>query len=511
MNMNKLLQAAQLLCETEMSNRRIGGIVGIGYNSIRNFRRRIQEKQYTWQDIQAMSAAALERFLLTTSRRLSDKRHPDWEYIYKELQRRDVTRALLWEEYRLANPENALSASRFNELLNEYTDRLDLTMRLPHRAGQCTFVDFAGSVVPWTNPQTGEELQAQIFVGVLGASNYTFVYAVASQSIADWVEALNKMFWFFGGATQVVVSDNLKAAVIRAGREPEINRIYFELLRHYASYPLTARVYCPRDKAKAEVGVQFVQRWVIACLRNTKFFNLAGINTAIAALLPRINAKKFKRLNGTRRSLFEELDQPALKALPAEPFEFAQWTSPQKVGLDYHVYVEKHYYSVPHALVHEQVEAKTTGRTVEIFHKGRRVTMHVRSQVVSGYTTLPEHQTEEHRAYSQQNPERFTEWAKMIGVASVAAVRSQFEGSPHELLGIRACASLQKLAKEHGVERFEAACARAQAIGSLTVKSIRSILQRKVTELTDADVPHQVDLPLHHNVRGASYYTVGGR
>lgn len=509
--MNKILQAVQLICETDMSNRRIGAIVGIAYNTIRKYRKEINRKQHTWIDIQGMSYDALERLFRTGSKRFSDKRLPDWEYIHKEQQLRDVTRALLWEEYRLANPDDALSMSRFNELYNEYVGKLDITMRQPHRAGQCAFVDFAGSTIPWTDPNTGEEHHAQIFVGVLGCSNYTFMYAVASQSTADWVEAHNEMFRFFGGAPQIVVSDNLKAAVIRPGREPVHNRVYVDLLRHYSAYPLAARVYRPRDKAKAEVSVQFGQRWGIACLRHVKFFGLAEINAAIAALMPRLNAKPFRRLPGCRSSRFEEFDKSALKPLPNQPFEYGEWTGTQKVGLDYHVYVDKHYYSVPYVLVHERVEARVTNRTVDIFYKNKRVASHIRSNVVGGQTTLREHRSPEHAHYADRSPERFLEWAQKIGAAAAAAVQHQFDSRPHALLGMQACSSLQKLAKDYGTERFEAACRRAQAIGSLTVKSIRSILQRKLTELPEPEAPLQVSLPLHHNVRGPSYYAAGGR
>lgn len=509
--MNRLMQAAHLICETEMSNRRIGAIVGIAYNTVRRYRRLIDKKQLAWSDIQVMDRDSLERFLETASRRLSKKRLPDWEYVHKELQRRDVTRALLWEEYRLANPEDAMSASRFNELLNEYISKLDLTMRLPHRAGQCVFVDFSGSTIAWTDRASGEEHPAQVFVGVMGCSNYTFAAAVASQSNVDWVDAHVRMFEFFGGVPEVVVCDNLKAAVIRPGRDPELHRTYLDLLRHYNCFPLTARVYRPRDKAKAEVGVLFVERWVVACLRNVKFFSLEEINAAVANLLPRINDRPFRKLPGNRRSRFEELDRPMLKPLPAQPFVHALWTTPQKVALDYHVHVNKHYYSVPHALVHERVEAKVSTRMVEIFHRGKRVASHVRSAVVGGYTTLPEHRTEEHRHYAELSPERLLEWAGTIGTAATAAVRYQFESRPHALLGLQACSSLQKLARDHGAERFESACRRAEAIGSLTVKTIRSILQRISANPDEAQAPLQVGLPLHHNVRGASYYANGGR
>lgn len=508
--MNKMNQAVELICGTDMSNRKIGGIVGIAYNTVRRYRRLINKKQLTWADVQAMSAEDIERFLGSKYRNSSNRRVPDWDYIHRELQQRDVTRSLLWEEYRLANPDDALSMSQFNELYNQYRRKLDLTMRQPHRAGECAFVDFAGTTIPWADPQSGEKRTAQVFVGVMGCSNYTFAYAVASQAVADWVEAHMEMFRFFGRAPQVVVSDNLKAAVTRPGRDPEINRNYLESLRWYGVVPIPARVYRPQDKAKGEVSVQYVQRWLVACLRHEQFFSLTDINVAIARLLPRLNERKFRRLPGNRRSRFVELDYPMMRDLPAQPFEHAEWTASQKVGPDYHAYVEKHYYSVPCALVQERIEARVGNRTVEIFHKGKRVAVHVRSREIGGTTTLPEHQPPQHRHYAERSPEHFLEWAQTVGTAAVAAVQYQLVSRPHALLGLKACSSLQKLSKDYNAERFEAACRRAQAIGSLTVKSIRSILQRKLAEAPHVAAPVRANLPAHDNIRGASYYGTGG-
>lgn len=505
--MNKLLQAADLICNTEMSNRKIGAIVGIAYNTVRRYRRLIEKKQLSWANIEAMTGDALERFLGTAARRLSFKVAPDMTHVHRELQRRDVTRALLWEEYRLANPGNALSMSQFNEHYRQYAGKLDLTMRQSHRAGECAFVDFAGSTISWTDPETGKVHWAQVFVGVLGCSNYTFVLALPSQGSEDWCRAHEEMCRFFGGVPQVLVPDNLKAAVIRPGREPELNRVYHDLARHYRFVIVPARIRKPRDKAKAEVGVQFAQRWIIAALRNRKFFSLAEINVAIAELLPRLNERPFKRLPGSRRSRFLELDQPMLRPLPPQPFEYGEWTGSQKVGLDYHIYVYKHYYSVPCALVRESVDARVSQQAVEIFHKGKRVATHVRSHVVGGHTTLPEHQPPEHRQYAEQTEARFVAWAQTIGAAAVAAVRHQFVSRPYGLLAQQACSTLQSLAKTHGEQRFEAACRRAEAIGSLTVKSIRSILQRKLKDPAPLETAQVLSLPHHANIRGASYFS----
>lgn len=510
--MNKKLEAVRLICDTDMSNRRIGAIVGIAYNSVRRYRRLIDKKQLSLTDIEAMSSDGLERFLCSGEQPISTKALPDMAEIHRELQKRDVTRALLWEEYRLANPGNALSLSQFNEHYRQFSKKLDITMRQSHRAGECVFVDFAGSGIRWTDAKTGKEYSAQIFIGVLGCSNYTFVLALPSQTTEDWCQAHEAMLRFFGGVPRVVVPDNLKAAVLVAGREPTINPTYRDLARHYRFYIVPARVRKPKDKAKAEVGVQFVQRWIIAALRNRKFFSLEEINAAIAELLTRLNERPFKRLPGTRHSRFIELDLPMLRPLRTEPFRYGEWTTSQKVGSDYHIYVDKHYYSVPYGLVQENVYARICHQVVEIFHKGKRIVSHVRSHDIGGHTTLPEHQPPQHREYAEQTQGRFVAWAQTIGAAAVAAVEHQFVSRPYGLLARQACLTLQSLAKAHGDERFEAACQRAQAIGSLTVKSIRSILQRKLNAIAPGESAVVVTLPNHQNIRGASYFSgaVGG-
>ncbi len=509
--MNKMREILRLALDTNMSHRLIGRTVGASHNTVRHYRMTAVKKRLDWTTVASLDDTALEALFHTSRHHFESKRLPDFSQIHKELQlRKDVTRALLWEEYCLANPDDAYSLSQFNHYLREYIGKLDLVMRQTHLAGECVYVDFAGGTASWTDRETGQDHDAQIFVGVLGCSNYTFAYATASQSTWDWIDAHNRMLKFFSGVPKVIVPDNLKAAVTCAGREPELNRIYLELARHYGVVVVPARVRHPRDKAKAEVGVQFVSRWILARLRHRRFFSLAELNAAIAELLTQLNERRFKRLPGCRRSRFLELDKPMLRPLPAQPFEYAEWIGRQKIGLDYHAYIREHYYSVPHALVHEQVEARITNNTVEIFHKSRRVASHVRSNVIGGHTTLSEHQPATHRHYAEQSPEGFLEWAQTIGVAAVAAVQYQFDNRPHTLLGMQACSSLQRLSKDYGAERFEAACCRAQAIGSLTVKSIRSILQRKLSGSADADAPLQVSLPLHHNVRGARYYSTGG-
>lgn len=508
--MNKFREALRLILTTTMSSRAIGRYIGLSHNTVHRYRVLAFVAGVDWVQVQQMDDTEVEALLSSKRERVQYKQMPDWAEIHREMQLPDVTLQLLWEDYRLANPGQAYSYSQFTYYYRDYEKKLDLVMRQTHRAGECAYVDFAGRTVPYTELSTGMERQAQVFVGVLGCSSNTFAYAVQSQSVSNWILAHNQMFLYYGGAPQIVVPDNLKAAVICSGAAPKLNRTYLELARHYGVVIVPARVRHPRDKAKAEVGVLLVSRWILAKLRKRKFFSLEEINAAITELLKELNERPFKKLPGCRRSRFEELDKPLLKPLPEKVFEYAEWVAPRKVGPDYHVPVFDHYYSVPCSLVGNKVEARVTATVVELFCRSRRVASHPKSLEVGGHTTSPSHQPKSHRHYANQTPEKLIEWAHSIGEAAVSAFEFQFEVGPHAQVGIRACATLKRLAKDYGHERFEAACERGLQIGSLTTKSIRSILQRGLDSPSSERAPVQVNLPLHDNVRGPGYYSTGG-
>jgi transposase len=439
------------------------------------------------------------------------KRMPDWHFIYTQMQARHQTLLQLWEEYCLVSSADAYSYSQFTHYYRRYIERIDVSMRQTYYAGELAFVDYAGRTVTWYDLDKGIEHKAQIFLGVLGCSNYSFVWASASQKLEDWIEAHVKMFEFFGGCPQVIVPDNLKSAVTKPGSFPILNRSYLECIRHYGTAIDPARVRRPRDKAKVEAGVLFISRWILTILARRKFFSIDEINTAIRELLEKFNNRKFKRLPGTRRSRFDELDKPLLKSLPAEAFQYAEWVSEQKVPPDYHIHVKQHAYSVPYQLVSEKVEARIALRTVEIFHLNQRIALHQRCDEQGGYTTSPIHRPPQHQAYAAQTMESFCKWAQHIGPAATQVVQAQFEGKPeYSLLGRKACMQLSKLCNAHSEARFEAACLRAVEIGSLTVKSVRSILQHHLELPIVHDHPVQPDLPLHYHVRGSDYYLRGG-
>jgi transposase len=350
--------------------------------------------------------------------------------------------------------------------------------------------------------------EAPLFVAALGASSYTYAEAFESEQLRCWIKGHIHAFEYFEGVTDMVVPDNPKTAVSKpCYYEPDINPTYNDLADHYDTAVLPARPRKPRDKAKVESAVLVAQRWIIAALRNHVFFSVAEANEAIAQKREELNNRKFKKLDTTRRELFETIDKPALKPLPPSRFEFAEWSSP-KVHIDYHVEVDKHYYSVPYKLVHKRMEARRTATTVEVFFKGRRVASHKRSYVKGGYTTLPEHMPESHRRYQEWTPERIRQWASKTGPATAQLADKIMASKRHPEQGFRACLGLLRLGKKYGDGRLEAACARALAIGSHSYKSVKSILKNGLDrQAVLSDVGRKKTVPVtHENLRGPEYY-----
>ena len=433
---------------------------------------------------------------------LSDRRPvPDWAWVHRELRRPNVTLALLWEEHRAVAPDG-FGYSWFCDLYREWAGRLKPTLRQVHPAGERLFVDFAGSTMAVTEGANGEARQAEIFVAVLGASSFTFACAVWSQAVPEWIGAHVRAFGYFGGVARQLVSDNLKAGVTRACfHEPAVNRTYTEMAAHYATSVLPARPYKPRDKAKVEVGVQVVQRWILARLRHQRFFAPAELNSAIAGLVEQLNDRMMRGLGTTRRALFEQFDRPALLPLPPAAYEYAEWRR-CRVGLDYHVGVDKHFYSVPHDLMRQEVEARITAGTVEVFHRGKRVASHVRSASRHPSTTA-EHMPSAHRRYREWTHERIRREAAAVGDDATVLLDLILRSRPHPEQGFRSCIGILGLVQHHGAEQVDAACARALALGTRSYTSVAAILKHRRDQLADtAEAPSLV----HENIRGPGYY-----
>jgi transposase len=415
-----------------------------------------------------------------------------------------VTLQLLWEEYRTVH-HDGYGYSRYCEIYGVWKARLTPTMRQSHLAGERMFVDYAGTTLAVMDGLTGEVMTAQLFVAVLGASSLTYAEATWTQGLSDWIGSHTRAFAFMGGVSAMVVCDNLRSGITRACfYEPAVNRTYAEMAAHYSTAILPARPYRPRDKAKVEVGVQVASRFIVAQLRNRQFFSLAALNAAIAELVTRINDRMSRHLGASRRALFEELERSALKPLPAEPYVFAEWKE-CRVGLDYHVEIEKHYYSVPHQLLREIVWTRITARTIEVFHRGQRVAAHVRSSSSRKHTTVREHMPSSHRRYADWTPERLRRQAGEIGRHTSSLVEIILQERTHPEQGFRACVGILRLAKSYGRERLEAACCRALEIGARSYSSVNSILKNNLDRQRPA-TPADGPAIAHDNIRGPTYF-----
>jgi transposase len=412
---------------------------------------------------------------------------------------------LLWEQYHAQHP-GGYSYSQFCALFREFTATIDPRMRQTHPAGERLFVDYAGLTVPVVDRGTGEVHEAQVFVATLGASNYTFVEATMTQQLADWIGSHVRAFKFFGGVPRVLVPDNLKAGITSPHLyEPDINPTYMEMARHYGVAVVPARSSRPRDKAKVESHVLVVERQILARLRDRRYLSIQDLNEDIAPLLHKLNDNPFQKLDGTRRRMFEEIEAPALQPLPAEPYVLATWKK-ARVNLDYHIEVERSFYSVPFRFIKKQVEARMTARIVEVFHEGKRIASHCRSLRARQYVTCPDHMPPAHAAQAEWTPERLVRWARETGGSTEKAVETILLRHIHPQQGFRACLGILRLGKRHGQDRLEAACARILAAGYPSYKGIETILSKGLDRNPLAPSAPAAPVPDHPNIRGASYY-----
>jgi transposase len=505
--MRKIKEVLRLKFEVGLTQRQIARSCSLGKTTVCECLARCERSGLSWPEVAQLDEGTLERTLYPPAplRPAAARALPDWALLHRELRHKGVTLALLWHEYKAAHPEG-YQYSWFCEQYRTWAGRLDVVMRQEHRAGEKLFVDYAGQTAEVVDRHSGEIRAAQIFVAVLGASNYTYAEATWTQGLADWIGAHVRAFEFFAGTSELLVPDNLRSGVSKAHRyEPDLNPTYADLASHYGVAVLPARVRRPRDKAKAEAGVLLVERWILAALRHRTFFSLGELNLAIAELLDRLNTRPFKKLPGTRRELFEQLDRPALRPLPAERYAFAEWKK-VRVNIDYHVEVAGHYYSVPHALVKKALEARIGEHTVECFYQGQRVASHPRSQLKGRHTTLAEHMPEAHRQYAQWTPERIIRWAEKTGPATAGLIQTILQRRVHPQQGFRSALGILRLGRGFGEERLEAACRRALHIGACSYKSIESILRQGLDRQMPA-APTQAQLPIaHENIRGADYY-----
>ena len=493
------------------SSREIAVVLGIARSTVQDNLQRAAAVGLSWPLPGELTDDALENKLFTrngikqgTRRRVE----PNWADLAVELKKPGVTLLILWEEYRGSHPEG-YGYSRFCELFRSFEQRLSPTMRQEHAAGDKVFVDYSGKKIPIVDRKTGEIREAEIFVAVLGASSFTYAEATWTQTLPDWIGSHVRMFRFFDGVPRLIVPDNLKSGVTKACRyEPGVNRTYEEMASHYGVAVVPARPVKPRDKAKVEAGVLVVERWILAALRKRKFFSLGEANQAIQELLGRLNGRPFRKRDGSRRSLFESLDKPVLRALPAERYEYGDWET-HHVNIDYHVEFDSHWYSVPNQLIQQEVEVRATAATVEIFYRGVRVSSHARSHVLHAATTVNDHRPKAHQRHLEWTPSRLVDWAQSIGPAAAELFDRIMAAKRHPEQGYRSCLGILRLSKQYSAQRVEAAARRAIALHACSYQSVKSILQRNLDSqaIEPAAEPKP---PLNHpNIRGSEYFDSG--
>ena len=506
-SMRMVREILRLYYGLHLGKRQISRSCKVSPSTVVDYVQKAQDKGISWPLPEDLDDAKLEAMLSERSSRMTALRPlPPMDEIHRELRKKGVTLQLLWLEYKERHPEG-YQFTQFCEHYHRWEKNLEISLRQEHRAGEKMFIDFAGKGIPIVDSFTGESTEAQIFVAVLGASNYTYVEALPSQSLPFWIKAHINAFEYFHGVSQILVPDNIKAAVSKSCRyEPDLNPVYLSLAQHYGTAIIPARPYKPKDKAKVEAGVLLVTRWIIAALRNHTFFSIEELNASIKELLDRLNTRKFRKLNSTRRELFETLERPYLKPLPVERYRYIDFKRPT-VNIDYHVDVADHYYSVPYQLRGKKLEAFLTVDTVEVFHNNHRIVTHQRSFKTRGYTTIAEHMPKAHQKHLEWTPSRIIHWAEQTGAATAKLVETILTTRPHPEQGFKSCIGLLRLGKKYSPERLEAASIRAVHIKAYSYKSVKSMLETGF-DRTPITEQKEVTPPLYHdNIRGKEYFS----
>jgi len=508
--MRKIREVLRLTFAAELSQHQVAASLRLTQSTVSKYLVLARAANLNWPLPPELDDLALDQLLFPTAQRTASTAlrftPPDFAAMHAQLKRKGVTLQLLWEEYCDVHDKTRYSYSQFCSRYRVYRQSLQRSMRQTHIAGEKLFVDYCGPTVEVIDARTGEVRTAQIFVAVLGASNYTYAEATWTQSLPDWIASNTRALTFIGGVPALIVPDNLKSAVTKACRyEPDVNPTYAEFAEHYGTAILPTRPYKPKDKAKVEVAVQVVERWMLARLRHHTFFSLDELNQSLRTLLDDLNHRPFKKLPGTRKSQFEALDKPALKPLPDSPYSYGEWRK-ARVNIDYHIDVDVHYYSVPHRFVKHEIDVRVGSSTIECFAQHQRIASHARSHVRGGHTTQREHMPKAHQKHSEWTPGRFLNWAVEIGPRTRDVVKHLLENRPHPEHGYRSCLGLLNLVKRYGATRLEAACERALLAGSPTRKSVLSILDNGLDKAPLPAAETDETATAHDNVRGASYY-----
>ena len=507
--MRNLREILRLRLQASLSLRQIKSSQRVSLGAVQKIVSQAEAQHLDWSMIEPLDDQQLARLFYPESDTRASPlfQLPDWVSMHQELRHKGMTKHLLWEEYTQQYPNRCYSYPQYCFLYQQWVKKQKRSMRQIHKAGDKLFVDYAGQTMPVVNGLTGEIRHAQIFVAVLGASNYIFSEATWTQSLPDWLGSHARAFEFLGGVPRLVVPDNLKSGVTTPCRyDPDINRNYQQLAAHYGVAIMPARPYKPQDKAKAEVGVQIIERWILARLRHQTFFSLAELNHCIKALLEAVNHKPFKQLKGSRAEWFESLDRPALQPLPKQRYQYTDIKT-VKVNVDYHIQYDQHLYSVPHHLVGEKLELHAKDQLIELYFQHQRVTSHVRSYR-PGITTVPEHMPKRHEKHHQWSAGRLMNWAQDIGDEVLLWVKAQLQQKQHEQQAYRVCLGLLNLSRRYPADRLNRACTIANQNRLYRLKQIKSILQSNQDQLLSETSQQLPLLPqAHENIRGPKHFS----
>ena len=506
--MNCIRETLRLRWRLGLSVRKTATALGLSPSVVSKTTCRAVGAGLDWAQVDELDDEALERALYGERGKISPVIEVDPRWIHREYKRAGVTLELLHLEY-LQEHKQGYSYTTFCNRYRTWLKRRGLSMRQCHKAGDKAFLDYSGKKAHYFDSVTGERVEVELFVAVLGASNYTFAEATPSQQLPDWLGSNARALSFFGGVPKALIPDQLKSAVTKADVfDPGVQRTYEELARHYGTVIFPARPRKPKDKSKAEVAVQIVQRWILARLRNERFSSLAELNQRLFVLLGELNDRPMKKLGGvTRRQLFERHERDALGPLPREPFEASVWTK-CKVNTDYHVEFEKHWYSVPYHLRHEEVWARVTEKTVELLHVGKRVASHLRSRVAYKHTTAPEHRPPNHQAWAEADHGSLQEWANTVGPATSVLMTRILSRSPFAEQSWRSGRGLKRMGEKYEASRIEIASGRALRCGAQSYKPVERMLKLELDRLPapEDDATQETSLGMHDNVRGPEYY-----
>lgn len=512
--MKKIRQLLRLKFESQLSHRAIGRALNISPGTVSYYSQAAIQLGLSWplpedlegdNDLTVLLEPVAKQLRQTTGR----YHQPNWPEIHEALSHKHMTQMLQWEDYKKTIPSGKqhYSYAQFTRRYKAYAKKQKLSMRQSHTPGEHAYIDYAGTTIPIYCRKTQRVLfNAQLFLMVLGASNYTFVYATQSQKLPDWIDAHVKAFEFFGGTPKCLVPDNLKSGVTKAcSFEPIANPSYADMAEHYHCAILPARARKPKDKAKVENAVLIASRWIVARLLKQRFYSLRALNNAIADLLEAFNQRAFQKRQGSRLSQFTSIEQAALRPLDENHYNFATFKN-MTVPPDYHVRIDEHYYSVPYTLVAETVTCRVSSHCIEVFHQNKRVASHVRSLAKDDKSTVSQHMPKAHQAYGQWTPQSFIDWAGIIGPSTCNFAQEIVRTKAHPEQCARIHQGLKRLSKRYGTCRLEKACLRALAQQCLSFHSLASILKRGLDKQPHIVPIQQTNIPLHSNLRGKNYY-----